>query len=233
MSIPGTHISLIVAGALAVGAATSAKADVTWFIDRAEWEGAIGDYSTADFTGFPPGTFITEQYAALGAHFIDGTDSVYFNPGLFLNDEYGLDGNGDITVTFDAPIYWLAVDYPGMLQVDLYSGSQPVYSSGPIGGSGAGFFFGLLSTEPFDMAVLIDPIFPDAVIDDLPADPRAARDRPPRPRRGPPRPPATRAAPPRKGMSTFSGINVLIPFLPPRTLRSRRAFRPCPARSTE
>ena len=158
---------LYLASVPALGAAQIAAADVIWFVERSEWEATVADYSTIDFTGFPPGTFITEQYAALGAHFIDGTDSVYFNPGLFLNDEYGLDGNGDITVTFDAPIYWLAVDYPGMLQVDLYSGSQPVYSSGPIGGSGAGFFFGLLSTEPFDMAVLIDPIFPDAVIDDL------------------------------------------------------------------
>jgi len=51
-------------------------ADIVEYRDKEEWEAAAGSWSTADFTGFPMGTPIDEQYAYLGVHFVDGYDFV-------------------------------------------------------------------------------------------------------------------------------------------------------------
>ena len=157
---------LVTALGLGLGPASSASGEITRFANRAEWEAAVGPFTTVDFTGFPHGTVVTEQYANLGAHFTDANDTIYYNPSSFYNDDYGLDGNGDITVAFDQPIFWIAVDYPGLMQFKLFSGGELAYTSSEFGMGGAGLFAGLLSTEPFDAAVLIDPAG-EAEIDDL------------------------------------------------------------------
>ena len=157
---------LVTALGLGLGPASSASGEITRFANRAEWEAAVGPFTTIDFTGFPHGTVVTEQYANLGVHFTDANDTIFYNPSSFYNDDYGLDGNGDITVVFDQPIYWIGVDYPGIMQYELYYGGQLIHLSDPFGGGGSGFFAGLLSTEPFDAAVLIDPAG-EAEIDDL------------------------------------------------------------------
>ena len=84
---------------------SQAAADVFEFTDKAEWLAAVGDFSTVDFTGFPHGTFITNQYTDLGLVFTDGNDSIFFNPS-FVNDEWGLDGNPDIGIAFHQPQHW-------------------------------------------------------------------------------------------------------------------------------
>ena len=144
----------------------SASGDVLEFTDKDAWINAVGDFTTVDFTGFPEGTFITDQYADLGILFTDGNDSIHFRPS-FVNDGVGLDGNGNITVVFDTPQAWIGVDFPGDLQIDLFSEGRLIHTSVFIAG-GIGNFGGLVSDQRFDMAVLMDfPLDFEAEIDDL------------------------------------------------------------------
>ncbi len=136
------------------------------FTDKQEWEAAVGGFLTADFTGFAPGEFITDQYADLGILFTDGNDSINFSPTAFPNDAWGLDGNGDISVSFDTPQAWIGVDYPGLLTIELYSEGRLFFTSNIYGG-GVGNFLGLVSESFFDAVVLIDPLDDAVFIDDL------------------------------------------------------------------
>jgi len=146
--------------------ALPAHAGVTEFIDRAEWEGAVGQFSTIDFTGFPAFTIITDQYQDLGVTFTDGNDVTFFTPS-FVNDDWGLRGNGDIHLSFDRPQGWIGVDFPGFIRVLLFSGGELIHFSSIFAADPVGGFGGLVSTELFDAVVILDP-FDDAVfIDDL------------------------------------------------------------------
>ena len=148
--------------------ANIARADIVEYRDKEEWETAAASWSTADFTGFPDNTPIDEEYAYLGVHFVDGYDFVVLDPEhtTFLNDGAGLDGNELVDLIFDAPMYSIAADFPGFLAVDLYFEGEFFYRSSYFGGSGIGWFGGLVSTEPFDRAVISD--YDDNVaIDDL------------------------------------------------------------------
>ncbi len=135
------------------------------FTDKDEWIAAVGDFTTIDFTGFPQGTFITDQYADLGILFTDGNDTFFFTPS-FINDSWGVDGNGNISVVFDTPQAWIGVDFPGDLQIDLFSEGRLIHTSVFIAG-GIGNFGGLISSELFDAAVLIDPVDGAVFIDDV------------------------------------------------------------------
>ena len=148
--------------------AVQAQAGVTEFSDRAEWEGAVGQFTTIDFTGFPKFTIITDQYQDLGITFTDGTDAIRFSLNVFPNDNWGLDGNDDIHLSFATPLGWIGVDLPGVVRVLLFSGGELIHFSSifTAGPDGVGGFGGLVSTELFDAAVILDPF--DAVfIDDL------------------------------------------------------------------
>ncbi|MCH8151501.1 MAG: hypothetical protein IH830_03905 [Planctomycetes bacterium] len=168
MRLRKTTTGLIVAALLIAwpGNGQALGGFVAEFTDKDEWIAAVGDFTTIDFTGFAQGTFITDQYADLGIVFTDGNDSINFSPTAFPNDAWGLDGNGDISVSFDAPQAWIGVDFPGDLQIDLFSEGRLIHTSVFIAG-GIGNFGGLISSELFDAAVLIDPIGVEAEIDDL------------------------------------------------------------------
>ena len=144
----------------------AAHAGVQEFTDKDEWINAVGEFTTIGFTGFEIGTFITDQYADLGILFTDGNDSIQFSPTGFPNDEWGLDGNGDIAVAFDTPQLWIGADFPGLLRIELYQNGRLFYVSDNYGQDPVGNFAGLLSNEPFDAAVLID-VLGEAEIDDL------------------------------------------------------------------
>ena len=60
--------------------------EVAEFFDRDEWIAAVGQFTTADFTGFPHGMFVTDQYSDLGVQFTDGNDSIFVNENAFPND---------------------------------------------------------------------------------------------------------------------------------------------------
>jgi hypothetical protein len=142
-----------------------AQGDVYETTDKDVWIAAVGSHATADFTGFPAGTIITGQYADLGVVFSDGNDCIYPNPNSFPNDGVGLDGNGDITVVFAQLQNWLAVDQPGFFGMQLLRNGQVVHTSGTYHAFSDGSFLGLISSEGFDAAVLIE--LDEAEIDDL------------------------------------------------------------------
>ncbi len=145
----------------------SAHGGVIEFTDKDEWINAVGEFTTVDFTGFPEGTFITDQYADLGVLFTDGDDNIRFSPTGFPNDEWGLDGNTAIHLSFDSPQAYISADYPGGMKIELFSEGRLIYTSSNFGVGGAGNFAGLLSTDLFDGALLYDWIPGDVFIDDL------------------------------------------------------------------
>ncbi len=148
---------------------TASYADVIELEDKFAWESAVGDFTTIDFTGFPEYTVITDQYSDQGVMFTDGDDYIYINEFLFLNDTYGLSGSiddGPISVEFDHPQYWIAVDYPGVIAFDLYKDNVLFYSSIWFSGH-IGDFAGLISTDSFDKVVIHDPLNESVSIDDL------------------------------------------------------------------
>ena len=164
-----THNAAGMSLAIALAAVCSpiVVADIVEYDEKDEWEAAAGSWSTADFTGFPMGTPIDEQYAHLGVHFVDGYDFVVLSDG-FLNDGAGLDGNEYVDLVFDVPMYSIAADFPGYLGFDLYLEGEFLYNSSEFGVGGLGNFGGLVSTQPFDRAVVwVYGTHPNVHIDDL------------------------------------------------------------------
>ena len=139
------------------------------FNDKDRWIAAVGTFTTIGFDGFEPSTIITDQFANLGILFTDGDDRIKpFDEITFPNDGWGLDGNGNITLVFDTPQAWIAADFPGRLQIQLFANGELFFMSGILGVGGFGNFGGLVSSEPFDTAVLMDfPADFEAEIDDL------------------------------------------------------------------
>jgi hypothetical protein len=154
-----------------------AMGTVTVYTVKSAWQNAVGDYSTIDFTGYPNGTWLDEQYADLGVHFTDGSDQFYQNNG-FLQDGWGLNGAlDDSTLEFDAPITTIAMDFPGKVRVKLFSNGELIYTSIIMGNMALGNFRGLVSTEPFDTVMLHDGgLFIDNIYFDppIPAPPTLA-----------------------------------------------------------
>jgi hypothetical protein len=151
--------------AIATMTSTSA-ADVEIYYDKADWEAAVGAYTTIDFTGFPEGTLITDQYADLGVLFTDGNDFIDLNDTAFPNDGAGLLGNmfDDIELAFDQPTSWLGLEFPGGLWLRLYRDGELMYTSPVFDGA---YFTGLVSSEPFDAVDIIDVSGESVAIDDL------------------------------------------------------------------
>lgn len=147
---------------------STSSAAVTEYTDEVEWQSAAGAHTTITFAELPLFTLITDQYAYLGVLFTDGSDYTHgFSFNTFPNDGYGLNGALDETsLEFSQPTYAIGADFPGGLAFKLYYQDQLIYSSNWFGGSGAGWFGGLVSDEPFDMVYIYDP-FGGLFIDDL------------------------------------------------------------------
>ncbi|MCZ6734626.1 MAG: hypothetical protein O7C65_02415, partial [Planctomycetota bacterium] len=78
----------------------------------------------------------------------------------------GLDGHSAIHLSFDSPQAWIAVHFPGDVQIDLFSGDIFLHSSVFIAG-GVGNFGGVISSQLFDAVVISDPVLGDVFIDNL------------------------------------------------------------------
>jgi hypothetical protein len=119
---------------LALAAGTWARADVIEFTDRDEWIAAAGSFITIDFTGFPEGTPITDQYSDLGVTFTGGLEHIALSDYSFPNDGAGLQSSfADIQAEFATPQFWIAVDFPGLIQFELVMSeySSELVQSGP------------------------------------------------------------------------------------------------------
>lgn len=66
------------------------RANVTTTFDYDQWQSLVGDFSTINFTGYPDGTSVTNQYSQLGVTFI-GASFIAATTG-FVNDGWGLHG---------------------------------------------------------------------------------------------------------------------------------------------
>ena len=149
-----SSLRCVVGGVLTVVTA-SAPGGVVVFDNIEDWASPVGSFTTIDFTGFPDGTPITDQYADLGVLFTFGADFVVCcSELLYPPDGAGLDGNAGTEVVFDTPQSWLAVDFPGLITVELYRGEELLFS-GEFGGGDA-LFIGFVSTEVFDRAFFRD-----------------------------------------------------------------------------
>jgi hypothetical protein len=147
---------------MATGAATLAlvytpcSADIVGFTDRDEWEQAVGAFTTIDFTGFEPLTLITDQYADLGVLFTDENDVTVHSWDVFVNDGEGLEGSNfddQITVEFDLPHLWFAVDHAGSAFIDVYDDDIFLGTFEHFAG-GAGKFTGIVSDLAFNKIVI-------------------------------------------------------------------------------
>ena len=155
---------------LASTAASTAVAGVIEFFDedREEWFVAVVEVTTIGFADFPNATFITNQYEDLGVLFTGGDDFVLCcNELSFPQDGAGLYGNAAIHLLFTSPQRWIAADYRGGLQIELFFEGNFVYQSSTFALGGSGHFGGLLSTLPFDEAIIFDGTDDFVVIDDL------------------------------------------------------------------
>ncbi len=152
-------------------AAPTAEAGIIYSsTSKDDWTAAVGaPVTTIGFIGMT-GQFITEQYADLGVHFTDGDDYGTFN-GNFL-DLFGIKGaptdGGHITLQFDTPQTWIAVNFLGVVKFELYSGPTLLGTTGNGGGGQPGnHFFGILADTSFDKVIISDPADGSVFIDDL------------------------------------------------------------------
>jgi hypothetical protein len=146
--------------------ATSAPAQITSYSDKPSYDAAVGAHATISFSEIPTGSILGTQYQPQGVTFIDGNDQTLFN-GAFVVDGVGVAGNGRVDVSFGGPQTHVGVEFPGALAIDLCSGTTFLDQSIHFAGAGAGFFGGVVSSLPFDRAVLRD-WYDDAVyIDEL------------------------------------------------------------------
>ncbi|HMP36339.1 MAG TPA: hypothetical protein PKC43_02720, partial [Phycisphaerales bacterium] len=136
------------------------------------------------FTELPPSTQVTDQYSHLGVQF-----SALIAATSFSLSAYPIDGAGlfasftnlvPLTLDFDTRQNWIGFHHPGLLRVRLYDDDDLVYDSViPLGGSGTGFFTGIVGRSGFNRAVLDDPFDGTFGIDNIyfgaiPAPPVAA-----------------------------------------------------------
>jgi hypothetical protein len=146
----------------------AAQAGVVEFTDKDEWFAAVGDVTTIDFTGFEKGTLITDQFEELGVVFNGLGHFIVQSRGF--EDGWGLHRVGDpsnpIDLFFTRPQLWIAVDFPGFVQFELFNDGKLLFTSSLFGGGGHGFFAGLVSTELFDAVLITDPTG-DVFIDNL------------------------------------------------------------------
>ena len=153
------HVLFAITIAMSCFRARTTQAAVTSYATKSAYIAAAAPQSEITFGEFPIGTIVTNQYAPLGVIFDDGDDQIASGIGLF-GDSVGVPAanntNGLVTLSFASPINSVAADFPGQLNISLFSGATLVGTSATFGGSGAGFFGGVQSTVPFDKALLQD-----------------------------------------------------------------------------
>jgi hypothetical protein len=167
-----TRLASIALAALAALAVTpAARADLTFFDDdRAGWEAATSEFWTIDFVGLDHHMTIGETFANLGVHFVGDPDTVGYDEQLYPRDGVGIDANHSLHLVLDYAITEFAFDYTGPQYVSLFYEGERIATEwhGYVSHGGYDNFFGLVSTEPFDEIVLLEPSMWGSVnVDDL------------------------------------------------------------------
>ena len=136
------------------------RAAVSSYTDFATYQSLVGPQAVIGFTEVPLYTTLSDEYSTLGVRFVDGDDRPQFDPGAYLKDNFGLEGGPNenrpapIVLQFAGPLHSLGLDFPGVLRVELFSGSTSLGSSDHFGTSGPGHFGGVVSDTPFDRAII-------------------------------------------------------------------------------
>jgi len=167
-----SRLSVIVTFTTVLLFAAHAAGALQEFENKADWEAAVGDFSTVDFTGYPDNTPVTDQWSHLGITFTDfnvtsGPDHI-----LYPEDGWGLQGFNDIHFEFDTPMSYIAADFPGAIAFELYQNDQLIAITEGFGGSGDGLFGGLISNQNFDRVRIYDPYDNAVFLDNLHFGPR-------------------------------------------------------------
>jgi len=119
------------------------------------WLNDVPPVEVIEFSEFPNGTQIDDEYADLGANFTNGFYTI--NDASAFLDDWGLDGNNDtIVIEFDQPFNTVGVLFPGLMHLILYNDGELVAWTEDQGGGGSGFFAGLITDAPFDEVWLVD-----------------------------------------------------------------------------
>jgi hypothetical protein len=120
------------------------------------WSAASGPFTTIDFTGYPQGTLITDQYEEQGILFESSdADIVWFSSIGFPQDGVGINGLVEVEMTFSDPIFSFGMHHPGLRFVLAYNGDTLLWTSPLLGGGGVGFFSGFTSTGPVDRVLVL------------------------------------------------------------------------------
>lgn len=149
-----------------VSRGTAGDRGATTYTDRSAYEAAVGLLPNIDFTGYPVGEILGDQYLPEGVRFADGNDEL-LQSSAFVEDTWGVDGNGSIDIRFTVPQMHFGVDFPGFVDVRLYDGDDLVWES-EFGEPGVGHFAGVvLSGESFNRVIIADPADETAYIDTM------------------------------------------------------------------
>ena len=132
------------------------------YTDAGAFAAAAGGLTTITFGEVSVGTVLSNQYSEVT--FIDGDDTTLADGG-FINDGVGVqDGSGAgaaMTMVFARPLKAFALHFPGAATIDVYDtlGGTLLYDSADFGGSGTGFFGGVVSSGPSFSAVVVHDWF--------------------------------------------------------------------------
>ncbi len=151
---------------LAVAAlSTTVQAGLVEFWNDAEgWHSAVGHHESVDFTQFPPGTQITDQFDGFTVD-----NLTFIHNSASFSDGHGLRGRDGILLQFDTPQHALAVEHLGVVRFTLYLKSELVGTTTGFsypGVPGPVYFSGVTSGVPFDEVYMFRPMppFPSNVI---------------------------------------------------------------------
>jgi hypothetical protein len=145
---------------------TVSKATITNYSSLPEYFTVVGPHQIIYFTELAVGTVLSDQYVLQSVTFADGDDVVYSSTHL-ITDGVGVNANGRIDLLFSTPQTHIGVEFPGAIRIEIYNGATLIGTSIDFAGSGEGFFGGIVSTEPFNRAVLLDWADGTAYIDNL------------------------------------------------------------------
>ena len=119
---------------------------------------AGGEVTELTFSDQSAGTIITTQYAGTAGVTFGGSSAMVLSTTAF-SDRFGLycDCKAGVTLTFSTPQTALGVVYAGGMLISLLDASGTILSATSLeGGSGSGYFLGVISATAFTSAVLQD-----------------------------------------------------------------------------